>query len=136
MEAGRCGIRARSYGVGVVRERDRDVHVVAAEDVRDVIAGSQRAPPPVRQTQPREECPRHVHHSLAKAIDSVLVDRANIIQYVDLPSSGAVYEIPRSALWELVRKGIVQETPPLPNPSHQPVPALNEALYCETPPQP
>ncbi|KAH7922893.1 AAA-domain-containing protein, partial [Leucogyrophana mollusca] len=60
--------------------------------------------------------------NLAKAIDSAFVDRADIIQYIDLPSREAIYEILRSALWEFVSKGIVQETP---------VPALNEALYYE-----
>ncbi|KAH7919612.1 hypothetical protein BV22DRAFT_1022666 [Leucogyrophana mollusca] len=37
------------------------------------------------------------------------VDHADIIQYIDLPSREAVYEILRSALWEFVRKGIVHE---------------------------
>ncbi|KAG1874643.1 P-loop containing nucleoside triphosphate hydrolase protein [Suillus subalutaceus] len=50
--------------------------------------------------------------NLAKAIDSAFVDRADIIQYVDLP--------PREAIYEILR--ILQETT---------VPALDLALYIE-----
>ncbi len=39
--------------------------------------------------------------------DSAFVDRADIIQYVDLPSPEAIYEILRSSLSEIVSKGLV-----------------------------
>jgi MoxR-like ATPase len=58
--------------------------------------------------------------NLAKAIDSAFVDRADIIQYVDLPPREAIYEILRSSLCEFIKKGILQETT---------VPALDRALY-------
>ncbi|KAH9951790.1 P-loop containing nucleoside triphosphate hydrolase protein [Amylocystis lapponica] len=45
--------------------------------------------------------------NLAKAIDSAFVDRADIVQYVDLPPREAIYEILRTCLSELVKKGIV-----------------------------
>ena len=37
------------------------------------------------------------------------MDRADIVQYVDLPPREAIYEILRGCLLELVRKGIVAE---------------------------
>lgn len=40
-------------------------------------------------------------------IDTAFVDRADIIQYIDLPSREAIYEILRSCLCEIVSKGIV-----------------------------
>jgi SpoVK/Ycf46/Vps4 family AAA+-type ATPase len=39
--------------------------------------------------------------------DSAFVDRADIVQYVDLPSRDAIYEILRTCLCEIVTKGIV-----------------------------
>ncbi|PPQ79562.1 hypothetical protein CVT25_003444 [Psilocybe cyanescens] len=45
--------------------------------------------------------------NLVKAIDSAFVDRADILQYVDLPSREAIYEILRSCLCEIIAKGIV-----------------------------
>ncbi|KAJ6629192.1 P-loop containing nucleoside triphosphate hydrolase protein [Mycena sp. CBHHK59/15] len=45
--------------------------------------------------------------NLVKAIDSAFVDRADIVQYVDLPSRGAIYEILRTCLSEIVARGIV-----------------------------
>ncbi|TDL29268.1 AAA-domain-containing protein [Rickenella mellea] len=45
--------------------------------------------------------------NLAKAIDSAFVDRADIVQYIDVPPREAIYEIFRSCLMELVIKGIV-----------------------------
>ncbi|KAJ7095198.1 P-loop containing nucleoside triphosphate hydrolase protein [Mycena belliarum] len=45
--------------------------------------------------------------NLVKAIDSAFVDRADIVQYVDLPSREAVYEILRTCLCEIVARGIV-----------------------------
>ncbi|KAF9468935.1 P-loop containing nucleoside triphosphate hydrolase protein [Collybia nuda] len=45
--------------------------------------------------------------NLVKAIDSAFVDRADIVQYVDLPSREAIYEIIRTCLCEIVEKGIV-----------------------------
>ncbi|KIL00371.1 hypothetical protein PAXRUDRAFT_130019 [Paxillus rubicundulus Ve08.2h10] len=60
--------------------------------------------------------------NLAKAIDSAFVDRADIIQYVDLPPREAIYEILRSSLCEFVLKGILQEVS---------VPPLEDVLYME-----
>ncbi|KAJ7499106.1 P-loop containing nucleoside triphosphate hydrolase protein [Mycena latifolia] len=45
-------------------------------------------------------------HSLV-VTDSAFVDRADIVQYVDLPSREAIYEILRTCLCEIVTKGIV-----------------------------
>lgn len=45
--------------------------------------------------------------NLVKAIDTAFVDRADIVQYVDLPSREAIYEILRSCLCEIIAKGIV-----------------------------
>ncbi|KAF8583975.1 P-loop containing nucleoside triphosphate hydrolase protein [Ramaria rubella] len=45
--------------------------------------------------------------NLAKAIDSAFIDRADIVQYVDLPPREAIYEILRTCLVELMKKGIV-----------------------------
>ncbi|KAF8529271.1 P-loop containing nucleoside triphosphate hydrolase protein [Hysterangium stoloniferum] len=45
--------------------------------------------------------------NLAKAIDSAFIDRADIVQYVDLPPREAIYEILRTCLEELMKKGIV-----------------------------
>ncbi|KAF8232439.1 P-loop containing nucleoside triphosphate hydrolase protein [Tricholoma matsutake] len=60
--------------------------------------------------------------NLVKAIDSAFVDRADIVQYVDLPSRDAIYEILRSSLCEIVSKGIV-------NPIN--VPTLKQAQMYE-----
>ncbi|KAF4619108.1 hypothetical protein D9613_005593 [Agrocybe pediades] len=45
--------------------------------------------------------------NLIKAIDTAFVDRADIVQYVDLPSREGIYEILRSCLCEIISKGIV-----------------------------
>ncbi|KAH9943085.1 P-loop containing nucleoside triphosphate hydrolase protein [Epithele typhae] len=45
--------------------------------------------------------------NLASAIDSAFVDRADIVQYVDLPPRQAIYEILRSCLVELIKRRIV-----------------------------
>ncbi|EIW82235.1 AAA-domain-containing protein [Coniophora puteana RWD-64-598 SS2] len=60
--------------------------------------------------------------NLAKAIDSAFVDRADIVQYVDLPPREAIYEILRSSICEFVDKKLIQEAV---------VPPLNEALFYE-----
>ncbi|KAH7887933.1 P-loop containing nucleoside triphosphate hydrolase protein [Phlebopus sp. FC_14] len=60
--------------------------------------------------------------NLAKAIDSAFVDRADIIQYVDLPPREAIYEILRSSLCEFVLKGILDNVS---------VPPLEDALFTE-----
>lgn len=44
-----------------------------------------------------------------RTLDSAFVDRADIIQYVDLPPREAIYDILRSCLSELVNKGIVND---------------------------
>ncbi len=46
---------------------------------------------------------------LTCCLDSAFVDRADIIQYVDLPPREAIYEILRTCLSELVTKGIVAD---------------------------
>ncbi|KAF9246966.1 P-loop containing nucleoside triphosphate hydrolase protein [Melanogaster broomeanus] len=61
-------------------------------------------------------------HSLTRNADSAFVDRADIIQYVDLPPREAIYEILRSSLCEFILKGILQEAS---------VPQLTDALYKE-----
>ncbi|THV03302.1 AAA-domain-containing protein [Dendrothele bispora CBS 962.96] len=60
--------------------------------------------------------------NLVKAIDTAFVDRADIIQYIDLPPRDAIYEILRTCLCEIVQKGIV---------SPLNVPALQKALMYE-----
>ncbi|KAF8640121.1 hypothetical protein AX17_001357 [Amanita inopinata Kibby_2008] len=45
--------------------------------------------------------------NLVKAIDSAFVDRADIVQYVDLPPREAIYAILRSCLCEMMDKGII-----------------------------
>ncbi|KAH9963174.1 thyroid receptor-interacting protein 13 [Russula dissimulans] len=45
--------------------------------------------------------------NLAKAIDPAFVDRADIVQYIDLPPPEAIYLILRSCLVELITKGVV-----------------------------
>ncbi|KAH8113358.1 AAA-domain-containing protein [Phellopilus nigrolimitatus] len=47
--------------------------------------------------------------NLAKAIDSAFVDRADIAQYIDYPPAEAIYEILRSSLIELMKKGIIAD---------------------------
>ena len=42
-----------------------------------------------------------------KFSDTAFVDRADIVQYIDLPSSDAVYEILRTCLCEIILKGII-----------------------------
>ncbi|CAL1702280.1 unnamed protein product [Somion occarium] len=60
--------------------------------------------------------------NLAKAIDSAFVDRADIVQYVDLPPREAIYEILRTCLSELITKGIVADVD---------VPSHTQALLYE-----
>ncbi|KAJ8515981.1 hypothetical protein ONZ45_g6657 [Pleurotus djamor] len=60
--------------------------------------------------------------NLAKAIDSAFVDRADIVQYVDLPPREAIYDILRSCILEIVAKGIIGSTT---------VPSLKEAQMYE-----
>ncbi|KAF7352977.1 Pachytene checkpoint protein 2 [Mycena venus] len=45
--------------------------------------------------------------NLVKAIGTAFVDRADIVQYVDLPSREAIYEILRTCLCEIIARGIV-----------------------------
>ncbi|KAF5322459.1 hypothetical protein D9619_001145 [Psilocybe cf. subviscida] len=47
--------------------------------------------------------------NLVKAIDTAFVDRADIVQYIDLPSREAIYEILRSCLCEIIAKGIIDK---------------------------
>ncbi|KAG6855050.1 hypothetical protein C0991_005979 [Blastosporella zonata] len=61
--------------------------------------------------------------NLVKAIDSAFVDRADIVQYVDLPSRDAIYEILRTCLCEIVGRGIVASVN---------VPTLRQAQIFET----
>ncbi|KAF9498552.1 P-loop containing nucleoside triphosphate hydrolase protein [Pleurotus eryngii] len=48
--------------------------------------------------------------NLVKAIDSAFVDRADIVQYVDLPPREAIYDILRTCLCEIISKGIIAPT--------------------------
>ncbi|KIL68303.1 hypothetical protein M378DRAFT_22384 [Amanita muscaria Koide BX008] len=45
--------------------------------------------------------------NLVKAIDSAFLDRADIVQYVDLPPREAIYEILRTSVCEMIDKRIV-----------------------------
>lgn len=49
-----------------------------------------------------------------RIIDTAFVDRADIVQYIDLPSREAIYEILRSCLCEIIARGIVENTVRLP----------------------
>lgn len=40
--------------------------------------------------------------------DSAFVDRADIVQYIDLPPKEAVYQILHSCLLELIKRNLVQ----------------------------
>ncbi|OSC99197.1 P-loop containing nucleoside triphosphate hydrolase protein [Trametes coccinea BRFM310] len=70
----------------------------------------------------RKNCLVMSTSNLATAIDSAFVDRADIVQYVDLPPREAIYEILRGCLAELVKKGIVADVD---------VPSLPEAQIFE-----
>ncbi|KAF9779464.1 P-loop containing nucleoside triphosphate hydrolase protein [Thelephora terrestris] len=48
--------------------------------------------------------------NLPKAIDSAFVDRADIVQYIDLPPKEAIYQILHSCLLELIKRNLVQPT--------------------------
>ncbi|THH14965.1 hypothetical protein EW146_g5442 [Bondarzewia mesenterica] len=62
--------------------------------------------------------------NLATAIDSAFVDRADIVQYIDLPPREAIYEIVRTCLLELITKGVIATVD---------VPTLKEAqIYSRT----
>ena len=41
------------------------------------------------------------------SVDTAFVDRADIVQYIDLPPRDAIYEILRTCLVELINKGVV-----------------------------
>ncbi|KXN87866.1 hypothetical protein AN958_07875 [Leucoagaricus sp. SymC.cos] len=60
--------------------------------------------------------------NLVKAIDSAFVDRADIVQFIDLPSREAIYEILRSCLCEIISKGVVVPTE---------IPSLKQAQLFE-----
>ncbi|KAH8830297.1 P-loop containing nucleoside triphosphate hydrolase protein [Flagelloscypha sp. PMI_526] len=45
--------------------------------------------------------------NLVQAIDSAFIDRADIVQYIDLPSRDGIYEILRSSLCEMISKNII-----------------------------
>lgn len=44
---------------------------------------------------------------LSLPLDTAFVDRADIVQYIDLPPPEAIYVILRSCLLELIAKGVV-----------------------------
>lgn len=75
----------------------------------------------------------------AHILDSAFVDRADIIQYVDLPPRDAIYEILRSCLSELVAKGVIGqivglicfEIAALAHRHSQDVPSLTQAILYE-----
>ncbi|KAL1667532.1 P-loop containing nucleoside triphosphate hydrolase protein [Schizophyllum commune] len=60
--------------------------------------------------------------NLVRAIDSAFVDRADIVQYIDLPPQEAIYDIMRSSLCELISKGIILPIN---------VPTLAKAKLCQ-----
>ena len=47
------------------------------------------------------------HSTTNKTIDSAFVDRADIVQFIDLPTREAMYEILRTCLCEVIAKGVV-----------------------------
>lgn len=49
--------------------------------------------------------------NLVKAIDCAFIDRADIVQYIDLPGREAIYDILRSCLTEVMAKGIIPTVP-------------------------
>ena len=49
-----------------------------------------------------------LHHQWR--LDCAFVDRADIVQYVDLPSREAIYEILRTCVCEIMQKGILSST--------------------------
>ncbi|RXW25150.1 hypothetical protein EST38_g687 [Candolleomyces aberdarensis] len=49
--------------------------------------------------------------NLVKAIDSAFIDRADIVQYIDLPGREAIYDILRTCLSEVMLKGVVSSLP-------------------------
>jgi len=61
--------------------------------------------------------------NLVNAIDSAFVDRADIVQYIDLPPKEAVYEILRTCLSELMARRLVNSID---------VPSLTQALLYES----
>jgi len=42
-----------------------------------------------------------------RTVDSAFVDRADIVQFIDLPTREAMYEILRTCLCEVIAKGVV-----------------------------
>ena len=44
----------------------------------------------------------------ASFVDSAFIDRADIIQYVDLPPREAIYEILRTCLTEMITRGVIK----------------------------
>ncbi|KAG6837919.1 hypothetical protein H0H93_008313 [Arthromyces matolae] len=66
--------------------------------------------------------------NLVKAIDSAFIDRADIVQYIDLPSREAIYEILRTCLCEMTKKGIVASV----FLCDETVPTLRQAQILET----
>lgn len=48
--------------------------------------------------------------NLPEAIDSAFVDRADIVQYIDLPPKEAIYQILHSCLLELIKRKLIQQT--------------------------
>lgn len=49
--------------------------------------------------------------NVSKSMDNAFVDRADIIQYIDLPSSKMVYEILRSSIHELIVTQVIRFNP-------------------------
>ena len=51
--------------------------------------------------------PCYLASHLIPLSDSAFVDRADIVQYIDLPSQEAVYDILRSSVLEIMSKGVL-----------------------------
>ncbi|KIY49562.1 AAA-domain-containing protein [Fistulina hepatica ATCC 64428] len=71
--------------------------------------------------------------NLVKAIDSAFLDRADVIQYIDLPPREAVYDILRSALCEMIKKGIVSNDVPIPTLEEAQMYEISEPQQREAP---
>lgn len=70
-----------------------------------------------------------VHHVFAdQPTDSAFVDRADIVQFIDLPSREAIYEILRTCLCEIIAKGVV--APTVRTPLQRVFIQYSQIIYC------
>ena len=92
--------------------------------------GCQRIVNTTRQTEAQKECSCNGHEQSSTGdrlviahpfyppspdsciciLDSAFVDRADIVQYIDLPPKEAIYQILRSCFLELIKRKLIQQT--------------------------